>query len=528
VIAIARHEAFEVGAGLSSVEAKPQMSGGTIRLMRSQSMALWSRLVGLRASFARDAIISFAGGSLARAITLASLPFVTRIYAPADLGIWAIILTLATFVLPLATMRYDVAVVIAPTRRMAAALVLVMGVCSVVVGCALAAAVVFAPASLLESISGLGGDNQKLLSFVPFVLVQLAAQTVLQAWLTREHRFGTLSLVQLTQAIVTAAATLILPFFAGANAVVATTAAMIGLGLAVVVALYACGRDIVALSGRHAGRAARVASVRFKVYPIYFMPYSLSAGIVERVVQVVLASAYSISALGAFYVARQLLMAPAVLLAGSLRQVLFAHSARQTDAALTRTRTQRILTLLIDVLVPGLAFCLFWLKPVLTTLMGESWVKLGDFAWWILFPASMYLLTGWLDRMLDVIGRQRTAVILQLVSDAVLIALAVLSPRIGLDDVGMVATLSVGIAFYNVIWLGITLRLIRFSYEEILALAARACGLCVLWAGMHFAIAALMPGAVGFGAASALLAFSLALPAFKLVSNLRIDGETRT
>jgi hypothetical protein len=48
----------------------------------------------------------------------------------------------------------------------------------------------------------------------------------------------------------------------------------------------------------------------------------------------------------------------------------------------------------------------------------------------------MLLLAGWLDRILDVLGRQRLAVALQLASDAVLIgARPVLSPRTrhGLD-----------------------------------------------------------------------------------------------
>ena len=157
------------------------------------------------------------------------MPFVTRIYTPADVGVWAIVLTLAGFLLPLATLRYDVAIVIALTQRTAAAIALAIGVCMLAVAVALAAALSVVPKQLLEAISGLGPDKQGLLAVVPLLLVLLAAQATLQAWLTRGRQFGALSLAQLIQAIVTAAAMLLLPLIAGASAGVATAAAMLGL-----------------------------------------------------------------------------------------------------------------------------------------------------------------------------------------------------------------------------------------------------------------------------------------------------------
>lgn len=483
--------------------------------------------IGERSSFASDAIINFAGNSLARAITFASMAFVTRIYAPADLGIWAIVFTMAGFLLPLATLRYEVAVVIAPTRRMAAALVLVIGAGSLAVAAAVAMSMLVAPHQLVEAVSGLSTDKQGLLSLVPFVLALLAGQAMLQAWLTRARKFGALSLAQLVQAIVTAAATLLLPLVAGASGATAAAGAMLGLAVALVVTAGFCGTEILAFVDRRLSCVARSAILRFKVYPLYLVPYTLSAGLSERVIQVVLASAYSLSALGAFYVARQLVMALARLVVEPLRQVNFAHSAGQGHATQTKDRVGRILRLLIHAQSACLAFALFWLTPIVTALTGASWARLGDFAWWILFPASSYLLIGWLDRMLDVLGRQRLAVVLQLVSDVVLIGIAVSSPRIGLGEVGMVAALSVGMAITELIMLAIMLGLLRFGLGEILALGARACGLCLLWSGMQFVIATFMPGPTGLMAASILLALSLAPLVFKHASGFQLAREMR-
>jgi O-antigen/teichoic acid export membrane protein len=494
------------------------MSNPAVQLARSWPWA------GRRGSFASDAIITFSGTILARAITFAATVIATRIYAPADLGIWAIVLTLSGFLLPLATLRYEVAVVIAATQRAAATLVAVIGACALLVVVTVAIIESITPHRLLEAITGLHADRQGLLALVPFVLALLVGQATLQAWLTRGRKFGTSSLAQLAQAVVTAAAMLLLPVIVGASGAVAAASAMLGLSAAVLVAAVSCGPEILAFVDRRIGVAARSVARRFKVYPLYLVPYTLSSGVAERVLQVVLADAYSIGALGAFYVARQLVMAPALLVVESLRQVQFAHSARQSHTAEIKDRVGRVLRLLIDAQSACLAFALFWLTPILTAIISTSWARLGDFAWWTLFPASTCLLVGWLDRMLDVLGRQRLTVAFQLASDMVLIAIALSSPRIGLGDVGMVAALSIVKAVTNVVFLVVILALLRFGLGEMMALGARACGLCLLWSGMQFALAAFLPGPSGLTAAIVLLALSLTPLVLELASRDPIDG----
>lgn len=499
-----------------------EITSGSIKFMRSRSTAALTWLSGQRASFTRDAIVNFAGSSLARVITFASMPFVTRIYAPADLGIWAIIFALASFLLPLATLRYDVAVVIAPTARMAAALVLVIGACAVAVTFAVAVAVYTATPEFLSLISGLAQNDQGLLVALPVVLLLLAWQLGLQAWLMRERQFVALGLAQIAQAIVTVAATLLLPLAFGASAIIATEAAMMGLLIGLLLNAGAVGSRIFAHVGEGFGSTARSATVHFKVYPLYTLPVSLSGSLAERVQQIVLASAYSISALGAFYVARQLVRAPVIMLAATLRQVALAHSAADNDLAQTKRRVDGVLKLLIDLQAPGLAYCIFWLKPVLATIMGAAWDGLGDFAWWSVFPASMLLLTGWLDRMWDVLGRQKLYVVFQLASDAVLIGVALVSPRIGYDEIGMIAALSVATVLYNILWLGVTLGFLGFGRGEIAALGVRALGLCALWSGMQFSVATFLSGPLALAVATLLLAFSLAPAGFKVASQLRV------
>ena len=178
------------------------------------------RLIGQRGTFTSDVAKTLGGNTLARLITFAAIPFVTRIYTPDAVGVWAVLTTLAAFLAPIATLRYDVAIVIAPTRRMASALVVLTGACTLALVLALTAAVALAPSWLWEDVSGLQKSHHALIAILPILLATLCLQVILQAWLTRQRQFGILSLTLLIQAVITTALTLLLPFVAGASAVV--------------------------------------------------------------------------------------------------------------------------------------------------------------------------------------------------------------------------------------------------------------------------------------------------------------------
>ena len=54
------------------------------------------------------------GAALAQLIPLAAMPLISRLYTPADFGVLASILAAATILSPLATGRYELAIVLPP------------------------------------------------------------------------------------------------------------------------------------------------------------------------------------------------------------------------------------------------------------------------------------------------------------------------------------------------------------------------------------------------------------------------------
>ena len=475
------------------------------------------RLIGSNGSFRLDLAISMAAGVLSRVITLASLPVIAHFYTPADLGLWAIVLSLTTYLIPLATLRYDIAVVIAPTARMARALV--AGVALSLGGFAMLLSVLrpLLPGQFWEAVSGLPADSQDMLAVMPYLLVLAGGQSMLQSLMTRQRKFAVLGASQMAQAIVTTLATLGVLAFWPASGRTAAAGAIIGLAVADAVLMAGAWAELPKLAKMRWSTMFHAAR-RFRVYPAYLLPYSLSAGLAERVLQVVLVSTYSVATLGSFYVARQLLTAPVTLMANTLRQVMFAHSARDADLATHKLRVARIIAIMIDILGPVVAFSLFWLAPVLAMILPANWNHVGDFAWWLIFPTSLLLMAGCFDRMMDVLGRQRMAVFLQAGADLTLIGAMLLGQHLGLRELEMVAVISLTTALNYTTWLVVFFNLIGFSFAEVFKMVGRAVFHVLFWGFLQLGVVWLMPNRI-FGAivAIVILGLGVALPGLRFV-----------
>jgi O-antigen/teichoic acid export membrane protein len=474
---------------------------------RNWPRATLQRLLDGPGTFTSHAFISMGGTAASRLIMLAALPLTTRLYEPADLGASAIILTFSGFLVPLATLRFDLAVVLAASQRTAAALMLsmVLGILALVI--AIGAAAIIGGGPLLARLTGLTADNSSLLVFVPVAFVLLGLQAVFHAWLTRERKFATLSTVQFVQAIATVIATLTLPFMLGASGATATLAATLGLALAVALAARTAAPEAwLAIGKGKLGQAMWQGVRRYRVYPKYILPYTLSSGLAERILQAVIATVYSLSALGAFYTARQLMLAPAMLIDTTLRPALFAHSARNADMPATRRRIAKLFGVVAGLQLPLLVYCLFWMKPVLLFLVGPKWTVLADFAWWYIIPGTTMALLSWLVRMFDVLGRQKLQVGLRLAAEGTTTAVTLAAPFLGWPIQTFVASLALTIAMTHLIELFVLLGVIGFTVVEIRTLLLPPVMIGLVSAAAHGVLSLLVSTTSGVVLGTAILA----------------------
>jgi O-antigen/teichoic acid export membrane protein len=449
-------------------------------------------------SFTGDAILSLFSGVAGRLITLAAMAIITRLYHAEEYGTWTLLLALANFFLPVATLRYEVALMLAPTKRLTNSLFLAIGLSTSGIALVVALIAIFLPSQSITALTGISGNNHIWLALIPALVWLLGIQLLLQTWLMRHTRFGWLSGAIAAQTFITALLTVTLPLLMGAVVAAAALAMVIGTIVSIAMMVYADFERLRAmLTTRLSLASLRSALKKYRVYPQYTLPYSLSIVATERITQIMLASAYSVGLVGAYYVAKQLLMAPASLLQSTLKNVLLAHSARTADIAQTRERVQTIIRLLTNLVAPMLAFGVFWLKPVVEFGLGTRWQLLPELCWLCMFPAFSLIFTGPLDRMFDLVGKQRLAVGLQITSDIAGLVTLFTSVYLKVDALTLVGALSTVVALYNCIWLCIVLRIIGCSYRTIIAQFLRFLVIFGACAAGHYLI--LLTAPVGYG-----------------------------
>jgi len=488
-----------------------------IQVLREQEaiMEASSRALGPRAELARrvgslsvDTIVAATGTSVARLISLGFLLLIMRVYSPADVGSWIIILTLAGCVQPFALLRYDIAVVIAPTRRIAAALAAAMTAQVVILTVIVQTSLLLLPPSALIALSGLSLVQLPLIQLVPIVFLFLTTQTIFQSWFTRERKFVAMAAVQILQAVVSGLAMLLFAWMFTASASAAAAGALAGLACGVFAAGAVSGRLFSYFCQR--GLLARVwcSLKRYKVYPLYSLPYSLSAVFSERIFQVVLASSYSLGVLGTFFVARQIVTSPFALVQDALRKAMFAHSANEKSHELIKDRIMLVLSFLGLALSAVIGYGVVWLKPILMSIVGHRWPDLPDFAAWAMLPAAMSLYCGWIDRMLDVFGQQRLALLLQLTSDVVRLILVVAAVFLGISALGLVALISVVGCLWDFVWISVVLRVVGAARKDVAGLLCRFLFLVLLWSLLHYATFRIFSFQIAFGISSVIAAIS--------------------
>jgi len=416
-------------------------------------------------SFKSDVAVSFAGAFISRLIVFLSLPLLTQIYSPTEYGIWPLLLVSASFLIPLATLRYEIAIILPRSENKAIHLLwaILISTSLVVV---LSSLIFLNFKEFMAELFNLPSEQQPLIVLVSAIVLFSALQQTFQAWLVRKKAFALIAASQIVQVLIMIMLALVLPKFFTASASTLVFASLAGLFAAALINVFSSLQNNFRLFPKRISlRAIKKISANYKVYPFYMVPYALSAGLTERVFQIALAGIFSISSLGMYFVARQLVFTPMSVFTTAIRQVFFSHISGSTDKSAHRKIISKLLKLIASFQMPLMAFGLVFAPKLIDIIIGSKWENVGDFIFWLIIPASVLMHTAWLDRVYDVYGRQRFAVVLQLTSDFVLLSLIALVFWFKFNVNMSVAILSLGIAIYNIIWLWITLGLVDFSLK---------------------------------------------------------------
>lgn len=335
-------------------------------------------LGGTAGSFRRNALVLTAGTLVAQGLPLILYPIFTRMYAPAEFGVFATVSLLATVAAIVASGTYEQAILIAQSRRVAAHLAAYTLRRSAWVLAAFLALSI--PLGSLLTRVGVDPEVVLWLPAVPLAAAALVVYTCYSEWCVRSRYFGELSRVRIWQTSAIAAVRLALGALVPAiNGFVAGD---------VVGKVVSAGRCGAMLSKRdrpylliHSRSRMRAAARRYAHVARYTLPDQLINTFGGSIHVVFLSAAFGTEQLGYVAVVLSVLYVPVTVVSSAVKDVFRQRASVEYANQGTCRPTYRRLLLPLIVLA-GLGFgALYFTAPALFPwVLGPDWQVAGEYA----------------------------------------------------------------------------------------------------------------------------------------------------
>ena len=378
-------------------------------------MSLPINLRFFHSRFVRRLTTLSGGFVLGQLLIFASSPILTRLFTPAEFGVYAVFTALTGIFGNVLSMRYELAVPIAKSDRDAAALA-ALAVFSVVASCALTVPIAWLGADWLARKTEMP-ELSSLLWAVPLTIVALSTAESASYWSVYRGTFGINATARLVQSAVQSALQVLFGLlgFAGGGMVMGYAAGYVVRVAFMAVSFSRADRLLLASPQWSAviGNARRNWQ-----YPAFSAPSALLEASTQLMLPIFLAMLFGPTMAGLFALGQRLMGLPIRLFAQAARQVFLGEAAEREPAAIFGLFKKASL-LFFGLGVIGMAPVLFAGPTLFALLFGEPWRAAGEIVQ-LLVPLYLvrFVVTP-VSQTLNILGRQK----LHLVSSSVDMAL---------------------------------------------------------------------------------------------------------
>ncbi len=389
-----------------------------------------------RAGLLRAVLTLLAGGALAQLLPLALGPWLTRLYTPAEFGIYHLFAAVAATLAVVACARYEFALPLAADEAeadtlLALSLWLLAG--STVVAAIAGAVWAWAVAAAWPL-------------WLPLAVLVLGAVSLATLVATRAQRFRALAAARVLQP--------------GGAAVVQGVAGMAQVGVAGLIAapLVAAAAAVALLRLRIAGwwrvpRAQLIAAAgKHRDFPLLNTPHAFAGTLLDALTLSLVAASQGLAAAGFWGLVMRYLKAPATLVGAAVSQALYPRLAAQGLAS-GRRDVRRVMALLAALAAP-LVLLLWTLGPwAFEWAFGTAWRDAGDLARALALYIGVHFIASPLAVVTMAWNAQAWALKLALVGQGVfLLALAAGLSWRGLQGAGWAVSIAMALFFSWYFW----------------------------------------------------------------------------
>lgn len=343
------------------------------------------------------------GFLLGQLLILASSPLLTRLFTPAEFGVYAVFTALTGIFGNVLSLRYELAVPIAKNDRDAAALIAAAILC-VIASCLITAPFSWFGADWLAAKTEMP-ELSSLLWAVPVTITMLSATETSSYWLVYRGDFRLNAMGRLVQSAAQSSLQVLFGLlgFTAAGMVLGYALGYLVRLAHMMVSLSPADRTLLVRPAW--GAVARNARENWQ-YPAYSAPSALLEASTQLLPPIFLAMLFGPSMAGLFALGQRLMGLPIRLFAQAARQVFLGEAAQRDSRALFRLFKKSSL-LFLGVGLVGVAPVLIAGPALFAFVFGEPWRSAGEIVQ-LLVPLYLarFVVTP-VSQTLNILGRQK-------------------------------------------------------------------------------------------------------------------------
>jgi O-antigen/teichoic acid export membrane protein len=374
---------------------------------------MWLReFLAKHKTFVGNVAAMMSGKSLAAAIALFTTAIVARLFTPSDFGIAAAFLSIISITAIVATLRYDLALVLPKEDAEAVA---VMALTYYVL---FAVCIAMLLALTLYEAAGWSWPLLEMLDywmwFLPLGVLLMAALQIQEQWLARKAAFKLVAATVVAGTLVNSGTRIGFGLLSGSSVFALIFSNILGMLCRLVLQKTAGSDDIRARFG-HANRSElREMARRYADFPKLNAPAGLMFSLGQNLPVLLFGIMFSPAVAGLYAMANRLSQVPVTIVANSIRRV-FLQKAAEINNLGRNLRKAFLLTTGGLALLGVVPFGCLWAfgQPLLEWLLGERWSVAGHYlevmAPWLL----MLWVTAPSNPVFIVLRRQKVWLVMQ-------------------------------------------------------------------------------------------------------------------
>ena len=349
----------------------------------------------------------------------ATIPMLTRFYTPSDWGAFGLLLSVASVIGILSTLRYEFALFLPRSERHAQRIVTLCLLLSGVFFIFNMSLILIYQQELEELVFGKNVGNWCL--FLPFLGLMICWTNIFSNSVSRQSKFTVLSLSLAFQQFSNFLVSLILGVF---------SLGFLGLLLGKIMGLLVCfwflSYPIVTffndIKNKTACLMLLALAKKYKRFPVYSLSNSLLSLLSKDGILFIMAFLGDTKALGVLVLVRAMIFAPASLVSSVLGPIFLKEFSLNEISGFSN---RRALYFYLLILVTGLPLYLYVglnAEFLISYFLGALWSGSGTIFRYLLPVGFLLLYTSWIDRIFEIKQKTDWALFIQILFDLVMLS----------------------------------------------------------------------------------------------------------